>query len=239
MAAGYIISDPVLPGGMNVDPTFNAARASVRPLDHGIGGSLLGHYCVGQLSGSIAATPTALDAHASFRWAPSLGTALAVIERIRVGWTVLTAITTAVPMAYQATIARSFTVDFTTASTAINLGSVTKTQAMRSNMGSSLLGTAGPRISTTTVMTGKTYTLDTGPIGYAVWNPTQILTGTVSMPAACAGEMKALYECNDNGQHPIVLANNEGVIVQIVNTGWATGTIGLYVEWTWCEVSSY
>src|SRR5262245_47456450 len=111
--------------------------------------TVLGHYKVAQVSGAIAATPTALDPHASIRWAPGDNSKFLVLLRLRVGWSVISAVTTTVRMSYQASMARQFTVDYVTGSTAINMASVAKTGAMRSTMGNSILGTLGPRITTT------------------------------------------------------------------------------------------
>lgn len=222
---------------LEVDRTFKAARVALRPLEYASEGTVLGHYAVAQPSGAIAATPTALDAHASIRWTDT--TRYLVLMRLRVGWQVISAVTTAVRMAYQASIVRGFSVDFTTASTAISLAAVSNTNKMRSNMGASLMGTAGPRICTTTVMSGQTYTLDAAPFGIVSFPPLTATnsTGTaVALPAGAGSPMMTLYECNANGQHPVVLTANEGVAVQLIHTGIATGTYSLYTEWSWAEV---
>lgn len=209
----------------------------------GTGGqTVLGHYAVSQLSGSIAATPTALDPHASIRWAPGAAnpSTYLVLMRIKVGWSVITAITTSVRMSYQAIIARQFSVDFTTAATAINMSTVSKTNTMRSGaMSNSLMGTAGPRIATTTVQSGQTYTLDNAPFAITNWNVPSILTGTVSTPAGVAGNMQTLYEWTALGQHPVVLGNNEGVALLLTHTGWASGTVSIYTQWEWAEVLAF
>lgn len=197
--------------------------------------TVLGHYAVAQLSGAIAATPTALDVHASIRWAPTLSNTLCVPLRIKVGWACITAVTTAVRMAYQGSIVRQFTSDFTTAATAINMATVAKSGAMRSSMYPSQMGATGPRICTTAPQTTYTGTLDNAPFGITVWSNPGILTGTASLVAGVAGNMQTLYERTADGQHPIVLANNEGIVIQLVHTGWASGTISLYMQWEWAE----
>lgn len=200
---------------------------------------VLGHYSVAQLSGAIAATPTALDPHASIRWAPTNPAALLVLMRLKVGWAVISAVTTAVRMAYQAIIARGFTVDYVTGSTAINMATVAKTQQMRGSMSQSQMGTSGPRITTTGAMSGHTNTLDNAPFAITNWQALQSSTATgtaVALQAGTAGNMQTLYEWTGLGQHPVVLGNNEGVAVQLTHTGWATGTVSLYTQWEWAEV---
>lgn len=198
--------------------------------------TILGHYAAAQLSGAIAATPTALDPHASIRWAPSNPNLLLVLMRIKVGWACISAITTAVRMAYQASVVRGFTVDYVTGSTAINMATTARTQQMRSSMSPSLMGANGPRITTTGAMSGHTNSLDAAPFAFTNWTVPGILTGTVSTAAGIAGPMQTLYEWTGLGQHPLVLSNNEGVAIQLTHTGWASGTVSLATQWEWAEV---
>ncbi len=198
--------------------------------------TVLGHYGVSQTSGAIAATPTALDVHASIRWAPTLSNTYLVLMRIKLGWGVISAITAAVRMAYQASIARQFTVDFTTAATAINLATTAKSNAMRTSMSASQMGASGPRIATTAPQTGQTYTLDAAPFALTNWVNQPSGNATVTQAIGVAGETKVLYEWTGIGQHPVVLSSNEGVVVQLVHTGWASGTVSLYTQWEWAEV---
>ena len=202
--------------------------------------TVLGHYGVAQTSGAIAATPTALDPHASVRWAPANVNAFFVLLRLRVGFGVISAITTAVRTAYQASIARQFTVDYVTGSTAINLATTAKTNAMRSQtMNNSLMGALGPRITTTGAMSGHTNTLDAAPFAITSWQNLVSTTSTgtaVALQAGSGGPMQTLYERGGDGFHPVVLGQNEGIAVQLVHTGWASGTVSLQCEWTWAEV---
>lgn len=202
---------------------------------------LLGHYAVAQLSGAIAATPTALDVHARVRWAPTLTTAFCVLMRLKYGYHVLTAITAAVRMSYQASIVRAFSVDFTTAITNISMVAP-KTQMMRGSMGQSQMGASGPGICTTAPCTGQTYTLDAAPFAF---NSFPMLTGTnstgtvVTTSLGMGSPALTLYEWTGLGQHPVVLSNQEGVVVQLVHTGHATGTISEFSQWEWAEALAF
>lgn len=204
--------------------------------------TVLGHYKVAQVSGAIAATPTALDPHASIRWAPTLSNTYLVLLRLRVGWSVISAVTTTVRMTYQASIARQFTVDYVTGSTAINMSTVARTNAMRATMGNSQLGSAGPRITTTGAMSGHTNTLDNAPFAICTWPGLLSVTATgtaVAQQAGMAGQMTDLYVRGADGDHPPVLTNNEGIVVQLTHTGWATGTVSLFTQWEWAEVLTF
>lgn len=204
--------------------------------------ALLGHYSVGHLSGAIAATPTALDVHARLRWAPSLTTAFCVLMRLKYGYHVLTAITAAVRMSYQAIIVRGYTVDNTTGGTNMNLAAIAKTNTMRGTMGQSQMGTTGPAITTTGAMSGGTFTRDAAPFAF---NSYPMLTGTnstgtvVTTSLGMGSPAFTLYEWTALGQHPVVLANQEGVHVELVHTGHASGTVSEFAEWSWAEVLAF
>lgn len=234
------IIDPVSGVAATIDRAFKALRVGHRPIDHGLtAGGVLGHYMVAQESGALAATIGAAGHLASIR--NSHASYLLIPTRIRVGWVITGAVTTAVPMDLQGVIARGFTVDFTTASTAANMAAVTKTNAMRASMAASMLGTVGPRIATTTVMSGQTLTADANPFAIVNWNSLTSVTATgtaVALQAGTAGTMTDLYNIN-NAAHPIVLGNNEGIIIQPHTAGPATGTYNIYVEWSWAEVEAY
>lgn len=225
---------------LEVDPTFMAARIAMRPLDYKKNGRVLGHYSINTRSGNIAATIGALGHLAGFRWAAD--DAFAVILRIRAGWSIVTAQTTVVEMNLRAVFAHAFSVDFTTARTFSNMLVPPKTNAMSSAMGSSLMGTSGPTICTTTVQSGQTLTADTDGFASAVWpsHYSTNVTGTVvTSDAGDAGEMLTLYECTSPYQHPVVLGVNEGVLIQPITAGPGSGTYALYVDWTWAEVEVF
>lgn len=225
---------------MEVDPTFLAGRIAMRPLDHVAGGRILGHYAVEHRSGELAATIGALGHLASIRWTDS--TAFCVLTRIKVGYSISAAVTTAVQMNMRAVFARGFSVDFATARTLTNLAAIPKANAMRASMNGSLMGVNGPAISTTTVMSGQTLTADTDGFAFTVWPALVGTNGTgtaVALPVGMAGEMKTLYECTSPYQHPVVLSQNEGVIIQPITAGPASGTFAIYVQWEWAEVEVF
>lgn len=204
--------------------------------------TVLGHYAVGQKSGTTL-TIGAGGILGSIRWAPTLANTFAVLMRIKASYAITTAVTTATIMDLQAIIARGFTVDFTTASTAINLSTTGKTNQMRGSMSQSQMGANGPRICTTTVMSGQTATADAAPFAVATL-PTlapSTATGTaVALPIGAAVPMATLYEWTGLGQHPVVLGNNEGVFIETVTAGpITTGGVSYYFQWEWAEVLAF
>lgn len=225
-----------------IDPTFLAARIALKPLEYAAKGRVLGHYSTFQRSGEIAATLGAASALASIRWPDT--TAFAVLLRLKLGVSVSAAVTSGyLEQAYKATIHRGFTVDYTAANTRLNMTSVPNTNAMRKTMGSSLMGTTGPAICTTAVMTGNTSTADTTPFAGCTL-PSLILpvtaTGTAALlPQGTASPMTTAYECTSPYQHPVVLSALEGVVVQNILALYATGTFALYTQWEWAEVDVF
>ena len=228
---------------LEVDPTFMAARIAFRPLDYASEGRVLGHYAVNHRSGSMTGAGALLLAEnvASLRWTDS--TAYCVLMRIKAGWSVVTAITTAAEMNLGAFIARGFTVDFSSARTLSDLAAIPKANTVRNSMGPSLMGVNGPAIATTIRMTGHTYAVNTNPFAIGVWPSiySTNVTGTaVLMGVGMAGATQTLYEATALSQHPVVLSQNEGVVIQPMTNAPATdGTFSYYVQWEWAEVEVF
>lgn len=220
-----------------IDIQRQAARVSISPFDYaGSGGQILGFYKVAQASGATVSLGAA--AHlASIRWTDPKN--IAVLLRLRVGWAVSGAITAATIMDLQAVIARGFTVDFTTNSTAANMAAVAKTNALRNRMGSSLLGVNGPRIATTAAMSGQTLTADSNPFAMASFANQPSGNATVTQAIGVGHPMVDLYKLDTNGGHPVVLGVNEGVLVQPVTAGPVTGSVKYYIEWEWAELAGF
>ncbi len=228
-----------------VDPLYAAARIALRPLDYTSDGAILGHYMVAQKSGATVSIG-ALGHVGRIRWAPaaSLNNVFCVLLRLRVGFSIISAITTAVQMDFDATIHRGYTVDHSAGITNANMAAVPRTNAMRSGQGvgamaSSQMGTSGPGICTTVVISGNTSTADANPFAMVTFDSPAVITGTVSQPAGRGAPMQTLYECTAAGQHPVVLSAQEGVVVREVSAGPASGTTSLYLEWTWAEVTVF
>ncbi len=228
-----------------VDPLYAALRVALHPLDYTSDGAILGHYAVALKSGATVSIG-ALGHISRIRWAPaaSLNNVFCVLMRIKVGFSIISAITTAVQMDFDAIIHRGYTVDHSAGITSANMAAVPRTNAMRSGQGlgamsSSQMGTSGPGICTTVVISGNTSTADANPFAMVVFDSPAAITGTVTQPAGRGAPMATLYECTAAGQHPVVLSANEGVVVREVSAGPASGTTSLYVQYEWAEVAVY
>lgn len=188
-----------------VDPTHLSGRLSLRPDEHaGQGQPIGGHYNLACSYSNTAAKPAAGSDVFSLRWADSK--MLFLLRRFSV-WVVGTT-------AYTATLNQDLAIYRATGfSVAASAGTQvvpvagSQQRARLGNMGQTLIsGTSGLLwISSGDLLTVGTRTLDTQPFGYVAWQNT-ITTSAVPF-------LGILYE-QRNGQHPILLGPNEGLVVQ-------------------------
>jgi hypothetical protein len=218
----------VLAGGTSgisadVDPDSNL-KVQIRTPGFGT----LGCYELVATSGAIAATLAAGSTLFSLRWTDA--TRFCLIKRIRASAVVVSAITTAVVFDLAVSIARSYTASDSGGTTLTPLNANNK---MRTSMGNSLMGSMS--MATTAALTVGTRTVDTLPVGRF-----QGLTGTtIGTQIFGTGGPMALLDRSVPGLHPILLAQNEGIVVTNPLAGPATGTFTILIEIEWEEVPSY
>ena len=216
--------------------TFRAARTVNRPIDHGA----LGHYRIAASSGTIAAALAAGTGTAghvfAFRWGDA--TKLAVITKFKTRFlplTLFTAATLTDATSFDAFIVRGYTASH---SAQTNLTPTGNNAKMRTNMGTSLA--TDVRISNTAALTAGTHTFDAFPFAQSLRkgnrvNPTAATEETI-MPQFDGMEMD--FDMG-GGDHPIVLAQNEGIVVRNRTVWPAAGTGILSVTIAWAEVSAF
>ena len=202
--------------------TFRAIRTTPKPIDHGA----LGHYRVA-VTIPLVVTQTANGSLFSLRWGDA--TRFAIITKLRLSLMQTSAATATIYPNFSAFIARSFTVS-DSAGTAVTLTG--NNMKKRTSMGTSLV--TDIRYSAVAAgLTAGTRTLDAQPI---LILPTS-QTITTPNPAFVTQDMDVGV---GDGNHPVVLATNEGLIVQGPNTTFgAAGTANLIVDVSWAEVASY
>jgi len=208
-------------GSAIVDPTFQAIRFSERPPE------ILGSYQYAITSGALT-TVAAGGLVYSFRFNPSTTTNLLMIRRVEIGFATTTAFGTAQSLQYSMQIARSFTaVDSGGTSGAFTQANTGK---LRTSMPTSQMSLTGSniQIATTAAMSAGTRTLDTQPIAYLAGASTAIGTALTSAP---------IYQ-HQSGDYPLILAYQEGFIINNVQTMGATGVINLTVNVEWMELSA-
>jgi hypothetical protein len=195
-------------------------RVTLRPMDHGN----LGSYRVSGLSGTMAAGLAANSEVFQFRWVDS--TRVCVITSVVFDG--LSGSATAFAAGFgkvDLLIARSWTADGSGGSTLSLAGN---NQKLRSNMNTTLVG--GARIASTAALSAGTKTLDVHPVGqYSA----AIGTGTSVQWIP----QFDLFHVDPGGETPIILTQNEGIVVRC--TVPATGTFQFGVTVAWAELTAY
>lgn len=218
---------------LRIDGTkFNAARATVRPTDHGT----LGHYHISAATGTMAAALAANTQVWSLRWGDA--TRFAVIMKLHARVLPLTPFTAATltdHTSLDAFVGRSYS---TSPSGGTALTPTGNNAKVRTDMATSLV--TDLRISTTAALTAGTVTLDAFPFAQSLRKGNRVNPAAATEEIILPSNLELLYDLNvENGEHPIVLAQNEGIIIRN-RTAWpAAGTAIIMVQCRWAEVTSY
>ena len=199
---------------LKIDASHNAGRASIRPDE------ALTWISVGAASGALTGVAAAGPVF-SFR---NIGSNVLVVRRMTVGFITTTAFTTAQGLGYSLSFARSFSASDSGGTPIAITGSQNK---MRTSLPTPT--NLDCRISSTAALTAGTRTLDTVSLG--VVGGTSDAVGT-SMPVT------ALVQ-HDAGDYPIVLANNEGLVITNNIAMGAAGVVNLYVNIEFAEATTY
>jgi hypothetical protein len=218
---------------LEVDPSHFAARMSQRPPE------CLGAYGFTAITGTLAAALAAGAAVFHARWTDN--TNLCVVTSFRMNFlplTPFTANTLTDHSSFCAFVARGFTADFT-GGTALTV--TTNSFKRRTSMPSTKFASGGLRIATTAAFGGGTVS-DQAANAFSMSlrkgnrvNPAAATEETIQ-PTMNWGEM-AFDPCT--GDYPIVLADDEGIIVRNRTVWPAAGTGLLMVQMNWLEVAAY
>lgn len=206
---------------LEVEAATHAARVTLRPEDFGS----LGIYSLGASNGAsaMAAGLAANSPIYSFRWGNASN--LALVKRVTLSVGAGVTAFTAGAATFNMIAARSFTVNDTGGTSILPSGNQNKQRT--SGMGTTLLTDA--RISATATLTAGTRTKDA-----------QALASLVAGVPAVAGQQIILpYPIFDQrpGEHPLVLAQNEGFVIEA--TVPATGVWFFGVKVDWVEIATY
>lgn len=197
-----------------VDATFRTQRVSLRAAE------LIGYYSVAGSSGAL--TGVAANGPVwSFR---NTGSNLILLRNIRVSFVTTTAFTAAQGLVYGLLRANSFTVSDSGGTSLFVAG-----QNKHRNSFTNITSAPDIRISAAAALTAGTRTLET--------NPTSIISGA-STGLGTAMDDQDLLE-NDAGDYPMVLAQNEGVVITNLIAMGAAGVIRLNVSCEYFEAASY
>jgi len=201
---------------LTVEATAQAARVIQRPPNP------VGWITVAAVTGNQTLT-AANGAIFSFR---QIGTNPILIRKVKVGFVLTTAFTTAQRMSYGLIVARSFTAS-DTGGTAISITG----NNMKHRTSLSTLTSVDCRIGTTAALTAGTKTLDTNQIGICEW-----WNGAVGATLALSDGV--LFN-SDSAGYPIILAQNEGINIQNLVVMGVAGVGVACVNIELAEVASY
>jgi hypothetical protein len=204
--------------------TYRALRVTVRPVDYGA----LGQYRISMLSGTMAAGLAAASEIFQARWTQNPN--LAIIWGVALdGMSGSATAFTAGFASFTLTIARVWTADGSGGTAATLTGN---NQKLRTSMATTSMGTI--RCATTAALGVGTKTLDAQAEGMLSF----CMATTISVNYLSNIGLYGAMSLEDGGNPaPIVLAQNEGVVVRA--TVPATGTWQFGVSMAWSEVTSY
>jgi hypothetical protein len=190
-----------------------------------------GAYRMGVVSGTMAAALAANAEMFQFRYVTA-ASRIALVYKISISAGANLAATAAAILSFRATAARAWTAAGT-GGTRIVL--TTNNCKLRTSYSTSEVNDAG--ISTTAGLTAGTKTLDATDIGQIAYG---IGTGaiTTALPLIIMPKI-ALFDADGEGQHPLVLANQEGFIIRSGIINPATMTWNFAVEVLWLEVPAF
>lgn len=217
--------------------TAKGLHVAAKPHDYGA----LGHYRAVLTTGTIAAGMSAQGEILQMRWVDA--TRFCIIQQVTiVEFRTITTAFAAGRFVFELTRSTSWSADGSGGS------AVTVTdpqlQLRPPTMGASLFST-GFRIATTAALGAGTKTFDTLPMG---WSPghtgttpttSQQFIPVVASPVTGGGGPGVdLYQPDTgNGEHPIVLSQNEGVSVRATVPATGTWTASVLVKWA--EVTAF
>lgn len=207
--------------------THRALRATARPAE------ALGHYRVSVATGTIAAALAAAAQIAQFKWTDA--SKLAVITYVRVSFKPIVVFTSATNTDFGVNM-KVVRPTYTGGGGGSTLTMTGHNAKMRTSMASSL---ATINVSATAALTLVTATLDIQPIAQGVGNPNRRTPATaIEEPL----DYPMVLEFNPDmghGEHPLVLAQNEGFIIENRTVWPAAGTGVFLVQIAWAEVSAF
>ena len=227
----------VIEGGTSLALVGVGAEASSplhttgKPIPHGA----LGHYRIASTTGTMAAALAAGGQVFYLRWTDA--TRFCVITSFKASFQTLTPFTAATLTDFGFDLFKATSVSAGGVGT--DLGALVKTRMRTTGMGASLLDAAGlMRISSTAALTALT-TLDATAIAQSVGDPnTTNPAGGTEEPRV--NDPTLLFKPDvASGEHPLVLGQNEGLVLRNRTVWPAAGTGVVQIELAWAEVTAY
>lgn len=204
--------------------TYRALRSTIRPPEYGS----LGHYMMSTATGTIGAGMAGNSEIFQLRWTDA--TRLCAIYEITLeGMYQITGFT-AGAAEFNTAVVRNWSVAGTGGSSVFAAASANSSK-MRTTMGTTLFQTSGEmRIATTAALGAGTKVPDSTRVG-----------GYQKMIPAAANtqvfDLVQLFHADPSGDHPIVLTQNEGIIIRATVPATGTWVVGVKIQWA--ELAAY
>ena len=201
-----------------VDGTgFRAVRMTPRPVDVGA----LGAYQLAMVTGTMAAALAAGSEIFQFRYA---GANTCVVHKVILDGVGSVAAFAAGVATFRGITARAYTANGSGGTAATLTGNNGKQRTAHATT-----GVGDFRIASTAALTTGTRTLDAQAFGQVV--------GSFPATAGAMIDEGVILDTYGGNQHPLVLAQNEGFVIQATVPATGTWTAGVTVAWS--EVASY
>lgn len=221
----------------DVEPNTRALRTTPRPIDPAYGGAR-GCYRYSGVTGILPAALAANSVVFSMRFDPATASDVAIVTQVNTRFLPLTPFTAATltdHTSFDAFIGRVFSASHTGGTAATLTGDNLK---LRTSFASTQM--ADIRIASTAALAGGTVTLSTHPFAQSLRKGNRVnpaaATEEVVMPTTDG--MDADFRVGD-GEYPITLADQEGIVIRNRTVWPAAGTGQLRVTVAWCELTSY
>lgn len=190
-----------------------------------------GHYRISARTGALAAGAATRNIFYA-RWTHA--TKLAILQELRIDGIYATTAFAAGAIAIDALVARAFTAENgAPGGTALTL--TTNNAKMRTLMPTTAMGVI--RLSTTASLAAPTWTRDAHPVGQIVTHSSAGFSSATPIIGSIYLPNNILYQAKPNDEYPLVLAENEGISIDV--TVPATGVWVAGVTMRWAEVAVY
>lgn len=213
---------------MQVDPTFQAARVSLRPLDYGVlaPGAIGGHYAIGTMTGLITAGIASLAQVFQVRWADA--TRLFILKKLLLQFSTATgfaATTVGAPVEF--IVGHGSTAN---GSGGTALAPTSISNKMRQSMNTTAFAAGGEiRIATTAALTAATgQALEAAAMASCMGADNRTLVSTPPI---------TLFDATGS-DHPLILNTGDSMAIRTVSPA-ATGTWFMSVTMEWVESVGY
>lgn len=205
---------------LETDSKHLAARISGRPMELGTRGS----YALAVTSGVMAAGLASNAEIGQMRWVHS--TFACLIRSVTISIARGTTAFTAGPGEVNLTMARSWSADGG-AGTAVVM-STNNTNKRRTSFPLSAFSDTGVRFSATAACTAGTKTLDTNKLAAASFF---ISSAATSLETGCILPPTILWQRNTHDEYPLLLLQNEGIVIRATVPATGTWQFSIGVEW--------